>query len=76
MTKKKDKEAPTKKEPNAKERVNIELIELVLKIDKLLDFKKSKKYYALSKSAQRLVRIQLLDMQHYAQMLKSRLDIW
>ncbi len=76
MTKKK--EGSVDKEPVSTplERVKTELLQLQGKTTDLIKFKHSKKYEALSKIHQRFLRIQLLAMKNYADVLEQRIHIW
>jgi len=79
MTKKKEKkvdESPTVAPSNAITRAQDELSDLQGRTTDLIKFKHSKKYEALSTIHQRFLRIQLLAMKNYADVLAQRIHIW
>ena len=61
---------------SAKQRVELEAIELANKIHKLTDFTVSEKYYDLSYDAKLLLLQQKIAMNEYLQYLTNRLNIW
>ena len=61
---------------DAKERVQVELDNLVQNITKLMAFTFTEKYTKLSKRMQELLKDQLFTMMSYAQCLRDRLNIW
>lgn len=61
---------------DAKGRVELELEELNDKITKCAAFNKSEKFKTLNADMQLLLEEQLDHMQHYAEYLKDRLEVW
>ena len=83
MTKKKvEDKKPAAKKPAAKKVVSAldhaknELDELKHKIEAIHDFKINAEYKKLDKIAQKLIRIQLLHMESYAETLALRIKNW
>lgn len=60
----------------AKERVEDELKELNIKIDKIVAFRTTAIYESLSKPMQQAIRLQEMTMLQYAYILKWRLEMW
>ena len=61
---------------DAKERVKVELDNLVQNITKLTAFTFTDKFTELSERMQQLMKDQLFAMLNYAQCLRDRLNIW